>query len=128
GFRFRERGGHAKSLKLTGVVGRRDTRPIEGAWQREKPVKMMNFRDYGALSGHVDIVPARPYLCPHRVDGDGVYFARVFAVEPWIARFPLNWRMTPRHRNGTATRHGELMGNPDHIRTTLRDRRNRTLA
>jgi hypothetical protein len=75
---------------------------------------MMNFLTFAAPPDHVDIAPARPYLCPHRVDGDGVYFARVFAVEPWIARFPLNWRMTPRHRNGTATRHGELMGNPEH--------------
>jgi hypothetical protein len=43
--------------------GRRDTRPIEQAWQREKPVKMMNFLTFGAREGHVDIVPARPYLC-----------------------------------------------------------------
>jgi len=25
---------------------------------------MMNFLTFSALAGHVDIVPARPYLCP----------------------------------------------------------------
>jgi hypothetical protein len=25
---------------------------------------MMNFLTFGALPGHVDIVPGRPYLCP----------------------------------------------------------------
>jgi hypothetical protein len=55
---------------------------------------MMNFQQFAARTGHVDINPERPYLCRHRVDGDGVYFAGVLAVEPWIARFPLNWRMT----------------------------------
>src|SRR5947209_9204618 len=39
GFRFRERGGHEKSL--WGCLGRRDTRPIMGRWQRENSVKMM---------------------------------------------------------------------------------------
>jgi hypothetical protein len=89
---------------------------------------MMNFPTCGARSGHVDIDPARPYLCPHRVDGDGAYFTGVFAVEPWITRFPLNWRMTPRHRNGTATRHGELMGDQDQYTAALQGRRNRTFA
>ena len=41
GFRFRERGGHGKSLSKWGCLGRRDTRPIMRPWQREKSVKMM---------------------------------------------------------------------------------------
>jgi len=87
---------------------------------------MMKFLKFAARSGHVDIVPAQPYLCRN------LWTAMAFIL---LAFLPLNlglpvshsiWRMTPRHRNGTATRHGELMGNPDQHSARLQDRRNRT--
>jgi hypothetical protein len=71
-----------------GQIGRRDTRPIMGPWQREKSVKIMNSLTaarYRQGGGAVDKHATRPYLCHHRVNGDSAYFAAFLAVAPWIA-------------------------------------------
>jgi hypothetical protein len=55
-------------------------------------------------------------------------FCCVLAVEPWIAQFPLIWRIS-RIWAGAAMRHDELIGNlVDHITTATPNRKDRNLV
>jgi hypothetical protein len=56
---------------------------------------MMNFPTCGVRSGHVDIAPGRPYLCRIVSTAMTLILLAFLPFEPWMARFPLNWRMTP---------------------------------
>jgi hypothetical protein len=50
------------------------------------------------------------------------------AVEPWIAEFPLSWRMHP-DRGQSAMRHDELIGKRvEIVMAALPNRENRNLA
>jgi hypothetical protein len=71
---------------------------------------------------------AQPYLCKIQVNGDSAYFAAFLPVEPWIAEFPLIWRMPP-NRVSAAIRHDELIGNwLDKLTAALPNREYRNLA
>jgi hypothetical protein len=80
---------------------------------------MMNFLTFGVREGHVDIVPARPYLC--RI----VSMAMAFILLAFLA---LNLGLPVSHSIGgwpralgvgTAMRHGELMGSTSMIRKSV---------
>jgi hypothetical protein len=54
--------------------------------------------------------------------------AAFLAIEPWIAEFPLIWRMLPA-RDRPAMRHDELIGNlVDHFTAATPNRKSRNLA
>jgi hypothetical protein len=54
--------------------------------------------------------------------------AAFLAVEPWIAEFPLIWRIFP-DRAGAAMRHDELIGNlVDHVMAATPNRKDRNLV
>jgi hypothetical protein len=77
----------------------------------------------------VDKPLAQPYLCKTSVGGDGAYFAALLAIEPWIAEFPLIWRMPLRIGACAAVRHNELIGNPvDHAMAATPNRKDRNLV
>jgi len=51
------------------------------------------------------------HISANPVNGDSAYLAAVFGREPWIAEFPLIWRMLPKSGPASAIRHDELIGN-----------------
>ena len=54
--------------------------------------------------------------------------AAFLAIEPWIAEFPLIWRMFP-VQDWSAVRHDELIGNlVDHGMAATPNRKDRNLA
>jgi hypothetical protein len=45
--------------------------------------------------GYVDKAQAQPYLCPTMSVAIALILTAFLVIEPWIAEFPLLWRMIP---------------------------------